>query len=96
LRYETRAELWASGGKGAWHFLTLPPDLAAGIKAMAGGLRPWGSVRVEASIGETRWRTSLFADSKTGTFFLPVKADIRAKAGINAGDVVDVTVEVEL
>ena len=39
------------------------------------------------------WRTSVFP-IKAGGYFLPVKADVRRKAGIAAGD--EVTVELEL
>ena len=29
LRYETRADIWVYPGKGGWHFMTLPTDVAA-------------------------------------------------------------------
>ena len=50
---------------------------------MRGG---FGSVKVEVAIGEVRWTTSLFPDSRTGGYVLPLKADIRRRAGIAAGD----------
>ena len=55
-------------------------------------LRGFGSVRVEATIGDVTWRTSVFP-MKEG-YILPVKAQVRRKAGIAAGD--EVTVGIEL
>ncbi|TPI38944.1 DUF1905 domain-containing protein [Mesorhizobium sp. B3-1-6] len=47
LRYETRAEIWVYPGKGGWHFMTLPTDVAARIQAATAGLaRPWGSLGI--------------------------------------------------
>jgi hypothetical protein len=48
---------------------------------------------VEATIGDITWRTSLFP-MKSGGYFLPVKKEVRCRAGIGAGDAV--TVELEL
>jgi hypothetical protein len=48
---------------------------------------------VEATIGDVTWRTSVFP-MKIGGYFLPVKAEVRRKAGIGAGD--EVTVGLEL
>ena len=56
-------------------------------------LRGFGSVRVESTIGDVTWRTSVFP-MKDGGYILPVKAEVRRKAGIAAGD--EVTVELDL
>jgi len=90
------APLWLwSGGQGSWHFLTVPEDEAGEIRAhsLGSNRRGFGSVRVEATIGGVSWRTSVFPQ-KSGGYILPVKADVRRRAGISAGD--EVTVELEL
>lgn len=85
--------LW-SGEGGRWHFFTVPEDQSDEIRAQAfEARRGFGSVRVEARIGGVAWRTSVFPQ-KSGGYILPVKADVRRKAGISAGD--EVTVELEL
>ncbi|BCM18521.1 DUF1905 domain-containing protein [Mesorhizobium sp. J8] len=97
LRYEMRAKIWVYPGKGGWHFVTLPTDVAARIKeAMAGLARPWGSLGVTASIGKTRWQTSLFPDRASGSLLLPLKAPVRLREGLKAGDTPTLTIEVEL
>lgn len=86
--------LW-SGAQGAWHFLTVPEEEAAEIRAheFGGERRGFGSVRVEATIEGVTWRTSVFPQ-ESGGYILPIKADVRGRAGIAAGDTV--TVELEL
>jgi hypothetical protein len=89
------ATLWRwSGEGGSWHFLSIPEDLSGEFRAQSllrrGG---FGSVRVEARIGGVTWRTSVFPQ-KSGGFILPVKADVRRRADIAAGDNVDLTLEI--
>lgn len=79
---------------GSWHFVTVPEEQSAEIRAEAfAGPRGFGSVRVEATINGVAWRTSVFPQ-KSGGYLLPVKAGVRRKAGIAAGD--EVTVKLKL
>ncbi len=90
------APVWRWGeGKGSWHFLTVPADEAVEIRAhsLSGSRRGFGSVRVVATIGDITWRTSVFPQ-KSGGYILPIKADVRRRAGVSAGD--DVTVTIDL
>ncbi len=90
------APIWLWGeGKGSWHFLTVPEEEAVEIRAHSFGTsrRGFGSVRVAATINGVTWRTSVFPQ-KSGGYILPIKADVRRRAGISAGD--EVTVELEL
>ncbi len=84
--------MWLYPGEtGNWHFISLPKKAAAEIKKSFGGLsRGWGSLRIEAIIGKTSWKTSVFPNKKRGTYVLPIKADVRKKEDINAGDKVKV------
>ena len=92
--YAFRAELWQYPDQAGWHFITLPPDLAEQIKDEAAPFRKgFGSVKVSACIAGQRWSTSLFPESKSSSYVLPVKKAIRTAAGIHAGDEVDVEVD---
>ena len=85
--------LW-TGERGSWHFFTVPEDRSDEIRAHClASMRGFKSARVKARIGDVSWRTSVFP-MKSGGYLLPVKADVRRKAGITAGD--EVTVELEL
>ena len=89
------APLWIwTGDNGSWHFVTVPEELSDEIRAHClAAMRGFKSARVAATIDEVSWLTSVFP-MKSGGYFLPVKAEVRRKVGIAAGDVV--TVELEL
>ena len=99
-RYEFTAPLWIweSSGDGSWHFVTLPEDVADEIEAIADGAprRGFGSVRVEVTVDPTTWRTSIFPSKESGSYVLPVKKEVRTRAGVEAGDDVAVTLTVLL
>ena len=57
-----------------------------------GKRRGFGSVRVTARVGGSRWQTSLFPQ-KTGGWFLPIKKPVRLAEGFEEGDEVEVELE---
>jgi hypothetical protein len=80
--------------EGRVHFISVPEALSGEIRAHAMLVRRgFGSVKVEATIDDYTWRTSVFP-SKCGGYFLPVKIEVLRKTGIAAGD--EVTVSLEL
>ena len=82
--------IWKGEMAGRWYFITVPEEQSGEIRAHSfAGPRGFGAVRVEAAIGEVKWRTSVFPLNKGG-YLLPVKAEIRRKTGIAAGDEVTV------
>lgn len=92
--YSFRGELWLYPDEAGWHFITLPLDLAEELRDDAAAVRKaFGSVKVGASVAGHRWSTSLFWDSKSSSYLLPVKKSVRAAAGIREGDEVDVELE---
>ncbi|WOF41967.1 DUF1905 domain-containing protein [Sphingopyxis indica] len=93
--------LWrwtSSAGPAAWYFLTIAGEAADAIRlaAISGqwldGRRGFGSARVEAQIGDTVWKTSVFPHRESGGWLLPVKAAVRKAEGLAEGDAVAVTV----
>jgi hypothetical protein len=85
--------IW-TGENGTWHFLTVPEEQSDEIRAHClASMRGFKSARIEATVGDVTWRTSVFP-MKSGGYFLPVKADVRRKAAIAAGD--EVTVRLKL
>jgi hypothetical protein len=57
-----------------------------------GRRRGFGSVKVEARVGDSRWSTSVFPQ-KGGTWFLPVKKAICRAEGLAAEDEVEVRLQ---
>lgn len=86
------AALWKYSSTAAWYFLTLPSSVADQIRPLAPkvGFR---SVRVKATVGQTTWKTSLFPDTKSNSYLLPMKADVRRREDLNEGDEVVVFLE---
>jgi hypothetical protein len=85
-RFSFVAEVWEHEGPAAWHFVSLPEAVADDIEATYGHqARGFGSLRVEVTIGRTRWSTSIFPDRKRGTYVLPVKKSVRVAEGLGAG-----------
>jgi hypothetical protein len=86
--------IWkGSDAAGRWYFVTVPEEQSAEIKAHAfGNPRGFGSVRVEATIADVVWRTSVFPLNRGG-YLLPIKAEVRRKADLAVGDEVSVALE---
>jgi len=89
------AELWLHDG-GKWIFITVPLDESEEIREIAPNPGGFGSVRVEVRIGDSTWRTSVFPDSKSGCFVLPIKKPIRAAEKIDLGDIAEVDLTIVL
>ncbi len=83
-----KGKIWLYPGESAnWHFCTVPKKQSSELKELYKGLtKGWGSLPVEVTIGKTTWNTSIFPDSKSGTYILPLKAQIRKKEGLYEGD----------
>ncbi|HWI03928.1 MAG TPA: DUF1905 domain-containing protein [Acidimicrobiales bacterium] len=85
-RFSFTAEVWEHEGPVAWHFVSLPEEVADEIDATFGHqAKGFGSQRVEVTIGKTRWNTSIFPDRKRGTYLLPVKKEVRVSEQLAAG-----------
>ncbi|MCA3513139.1 MAG: DUF1905 domain-containing protein [Methylobacterium sp.] len=99
MKLHFTAPLWLWAGKGAWHFITLPEDESQVIRMAVprgGQNRGWGSVRVTATIGESRWQTSIFPDTGRNAYLLPIKAEIRRAESLSVGEAVEVSLSLDL
>lgn len=93
--YKMQGKVWLYPGMAGWHFVTLPKKQSAEIKARFGLMkRGWGSLSIVITIGKTSWKTSIFPDKKAGAYLLPLKAEVRRKENITAGDTITFSVEV--
>ena len=82
-------ELWYWRGPSPYHFVTVPDELSAAIRAISPMVTyGWGVIPVRAWIGGTEWSTSLFP--KDGRYLVPVKDAVRKAEGLAQGDVVTV------
>ncbi len=89
--YNIRSSVFLWQGKSAWHFIGIPKKQSEEIKKRFGAnAKGWGSLPMVATIGKTSWKTSIFPDKKSGTYLLPLKAEVRKKEGLFSGDKVTV------
>jgi hypothetical protein len=92
LTFETKLIHWK--GPSPFFFAPVPDPQGAEIRRISKFVTyGWGVIPVEAEIGGVRFRTSLFP--KDETYLLPVKVDVRRRAGITEGDTVSVSLRVQ-
>ena len=88
-------EVWYWRGPSPYHFVTVPEEESAALKATSALVTyGWGMIPVAARIGSTSWTTSLFP--KNGGYVLPVKDMVRNAEGIDVGEAVTVQLSVEV
>ncbi len=93
-RYEFSAELWRWAARTQeWVFVRLPDGVSADIAAVPRLRAGFGAVKVAATIGGSRWRTSVFPERTGGPYVLPVKRAVRVAERLDVGDLVRVGVE---
>ncbi|KQV24605.1 MULTISPECIES: DUF1905 domain-containing protein [unclassified Microcella] len=94
VAFDFEAALFEWSGNAAWHFVAVPEPISDEIAARTEGFTTgFGSVRVRVRIGSTEWATSVFPDSKTGCYLLPVKKAVRQAEGLTAGSTARVHLE---
>ena len=85
---------WDARDDASWFFTAVPPELSEEIREVPRPCRGFGSVRVRARIGGSEWSTSIFPDSRSGTYVLPLKKKIRDAESLVDGGPVTVRLEV--
>jgi hypothetical protein len=78
-------------GPAPYYFVAVPEEDSADIKGAARGLEYWGQVPVTVRIGGTQFTTALFP--KDGRYLVPLKDLVRGAEGIEADQVVDVSLD---
>lgn len=82
-------ELYYWRGPSPYHFINVPEDVCAGLRAVAEVVSyGWGMIPVRVRIDESAWETSLFP--KDGGYVVPIKDVVRNAEGLVLGDTVTV------
>ncbi len=86
FRWDARPETWL--------FTDVPEELSDDIREVTGPFtRGFGAVRVEATVGGTTWRTSIFPSS-SGRYWLPLKRAVREAESLEEGGAVTASVRI--
>jgi hypothetical protein len=92
---EFSGEVWFWRGPSPYHFVTVPEPESAELKATSALVTyGWGMIPAELRIGSTAWTTSLFP--KNGGYVVPLKDLVRNAERIAVGDVVTVSLAVDV
>jgi hypothetical protein len=87
MEFEFDGEIIYWRGPSPFHFVAVPEDESAEIKAISNELTyGWGVIPVTVRIGRTTWTTSLFP--KDDRYLVPIKVAVRRAERLELGDVV--------
>lgn len=93
IRYEFEATLFRwTARREVWVFARVPAEVSDEIHDMPLPRGGFQSVKVTATLGASRWSTSIFPEPD-GTYVLAVSRAIRDREGVALGDAVRVGIE---
>lgn len=91
FEYSFKGKIWKHKESGGWHFVTLPKRLSKEIRETHYvSEEGWGRLKVKASFSQSGWETSIWYDSKIGSYIIPIKSVIRKKESLAEGDRVEI------
>jgi hypothetical protein len=95
MNIEFMGEIWYWRGPAPYYFVTVPMEQSNELKAIAGLVTyGWGMIPVNAQIGKTQWKTSLFP--KDGGYIVPIKVSVQKAENLQEGDQVILQITVPL
>ncbi len=91
--FEFTGEIIYWRGPAPFLFVPVPDVPSQNIKAIANAVSyGWGVIPVQASLGNTTWKTSLFP--KDGHYLVPIKMLVQKAEQIGVGDQVTIQIRV--
>lgn len=97
-KYTMTEKVFLYPGESAnWHFVPITKKVGQEIRETYGkSRRGFGAVKVEVSVGKTTWLTSMFPDKYSGSYILPLKAQVRKIEDIEAGDKITFSIVIKI
>ena len=91
---------WEFGDFAGLGYVLLPADAVQAVEGYElmrrlelGKRRGFGSVKVDVSLGDSRWSTSTFPLKDKAGWFLPIKKSVQRAEGLDEGDVLEIELE---
>ncbi len=95
MDFEFDGEIWFWRGPSPFYFVTVPDEQSETLKAVSGLVTyGWGMIPVQARIGATGWKTSLWP--KDGHYIVPIKDKVRQAEKLDVGDRATIRLEVQI
>ena len=93
MNLEFSGVIWFWHGPSPFYFVTVPEEQSLNLKVISGLVTyGWGMIPVQAQVGETRWKTSLWP--KDGRYIVPLKDSVRKAESLAEGDEIMIRLEV--
>lgn len=97
IRFRFEGTVWSYRAPGLTFFVSLPRDMSADILDIAGtDLNPWGTVPVQATVGDYTWESAMFPRKDRACYDLPLNAKTRKRLALADGDHIAVTIDIPL
>ncbi|MBR7619487.1 DUF1905 domain-containing protein [Phenylobacterium sp. 20VBR1] len=94
MEFSFEAEVIYWRGPSPFFYAPLPAPEAEEVRRISKGVTyGWGMIPVEVQLNGVTFTTAMFA--KDGTYYLPLKAAVRKKANVTAGDRIAVEMTVQ-
>jgi hypothetical protein len=95
LSHDFTCTVWTYfNGKATYYLASIPAKTGKAIAGMMEGRKRggWGSIPVYITIGDTRWKSSVFPESGTKSFLFLLNAKVRKAEAITDGKKIKVTI----
>jgi hypothetical protein len=98
INFSGTCKVWVS--KTRWYFVQVPAENTEEIRFFSSNMqtrkRGFGAIKVTANINDVSWQTSIFPDFKSKQYLLFLKAEVRKRTKITEGDIVEVSLNIQL
>lgn len=95
--FDFEGTVWHYRNPNTVYFVSLPEELSAELLALFGtALNPWGTVPVDATIGNVTWYTSMFPRDNGRYYDMPLKLEIMKRLGLVDDQLVAVHIAVRV
>lgn len=94
MEIEFKDKLKKYKGTAGWHYVNTPGKYTKDIKMFQLPGAGFGSVKVNAKIGYTKWDTSVFYDSEDKVYILFIKKSVREAEGLTVGDNISCSIKI--
>ena len=95
IKYQFSSKLWRNSSEGGWYFITIPKEVSKEIRSnLKWQEEGWGRMKALAIIEDLTWNSSIWLDTKSDCYLLPVKSEIRKKLSLKEEDLVKMSIRV--
>lgn len=93
IKFEFSTEMWKHNSPNGWYFVSVPKKMSMEIREnLKWQEESWGRMKAFAEIGECKWETAIWFDTKMDTYVLPIKAEIRNKSQLKTNQVIEMNI----